>query len=250
MKKIISFALLLTLLCMALTVASFGKETPDRLVDGADLLTKSEEKEIEARLDEISEKHRVDVVIITTESTGIYSPSAYSDKIYDGEGYGQGEDRDGVMLLISMEERDWDILANGLCNDAIDRDVRESIGDSMVSDLSDGEYADAFNAFVSECDYYINGYINGFPFKWKMTLVVSLAVGLVAAFTVTSVMKGQLKSVRANNTATEYVKRGSMNVTLARDIYLYRHISRMKKPDHDSSSGSSGGGRGHSGGKF
>ncbi len=249
MKKIISFALLLTLLCMALSVASFGADEPDRLVDDADLLTKSEEKKLEARLDEISEKHGVDVVVVTVESTGRYTPSAYSDKIYDREGYGQGEDKNGVMLLISMEERDWDILANGLCNYAIDSDVRESIGDNIVSDLSDGEYASAFNTFADECDYYIDGYINGFPFDAGTTFVISLVIGLVVAFVATTTMKGKLKSVRANDTATEYVKQGSMNVTLARDIFLYRHISRTEKPDNDSSSKSSGS-RGHSGGKF
>lgn len=246
MKKIFSGALLL-ILCLSLAVPAFASDKSERLYDGADLLTKSEEKNIISKLDEVSEKYNVDVVIVTVDSVGYMSPSAFSDRFYEESGYAN----DCVMLLISMEQRDWDILTNGLCTDAMGSSERESIGNMIVDDLGDGNYADAFATYINECEYYINGHINGYPFEWGFTLIVSLVIGLVAALIATSVMKGQLKSVRANDTATEYIKQGSMNVSVSRDIFLYRHISRTKRPKSNSGGSRSGGGsRGHSGGKF
>lgn len=245
MKRLISFALAL-MLCASLAICAFAVDKSERLYDGADLLTTSEENAIRTRLDEVSEKYDVDVVIVTVDSVGIQTPADFSDDYYDGNGYG----KDGVMLLISMEERDWDILTNGMCNDAMGATERENIGELITIYLSDELYADAFETYIDECEYYIDGHINGFPFEGGITFVISLVIGLVVALIVTSIMKGQLRSVRANDTATEYVKQGSMNVRVSRDIFLYRHISRTKRPESNSSSSSGGGGRGHSGGKF
>ena len=247
MKKLISFVLLLSVLCLGLAAASYAADTPERLVDEADILTASEEKEIAAKLDEISEKHKVDVVIVTVDSVGYKTPQSFADDYYDYNGY----QNDGVLLLISMEERDWYISTAGLVIDAVTSSNVDYIGDVMTPYLSDGNYAEAFRAYANECEYYINGYINGFPFDVGMSLVISLVIGLVVAFIVTMIMKGQLKSVRANDVADEYVKKGSMNVTLSRDLFLYRHITRREKPkDNDSHRSSSGRSHGGGGGKF
>ena len=75
-------------------------------------------------------------------------------------------------------------------------------------------------------------------------------VGLVLALIVTSVLKGQLKSVRKQDQANSYVRSGSMQVTLSRDIYLYRHVSRTKRESSNSSGSRSGGSRSVGGGSF
>ena len=111
---------------------------------------------------------------------------------------------------------------------------------SMAGDLGDGNYVAAFNHFVDECEYQINGERNGFPFDFGKNILIALAVGLVVAFIATGVMKGQLKSVRRKAEADNYVKSGSMHITQSSDIYLYRTVNRVKKQT-SSSSGSSGG---------
>jgi chromosome segregation ATPase len=46
----------------------------------------------------------------------------------------------------------------------------------MVSDLSDGDYAVAFDVFVEQCDYYLDGYTNGFPFNFGKNLLIALII--------------------------------------------------------------------------
>ena len=66
------------------------------------------------------------------------------------------------------------------------------------------------------------------------------------------------KEPRVLPTAAAYVKRGSMNVTQARDLYLYSHVDRQVRQKESSSSGggsrthrsSSGRTHGGRGGKF
>ena len=119
MKKKL-FCLLLPLLllyCLAMTAAA---ENPNRVVDMADLLTDSEEQALNAQLREISERQQMDVVVVTVDSTDGKTPMEYADDYFDYNGYGYGESRDGVLLLISMEERDWWVTTTGRGEKAVD----------------------------------------------------------------------------------------------------------------------------------
>ena len=84
-----------------------------RVVDMADLLSDSEESSLLFKLDEISERQQFDVVVVTVGSLDGKTPTAYADDFYDYNGYGFGAEYDGVLLLVSMEERDWRISTCG-----------------------------------------------------------------------------------------------------------------------------------------
>jgi uncharacterized protein len=76
-------------------------------------------------------------------------------------------------------------------------------------------------------------------------------VGLIVALIVILILRGQLKSVRYRAAASDYIKPGSMKVTVSRDMFLYRTVSRRPRPKSNSSSGFSGGSRGSRGsGRF
>lgn len=233
---------------MALTVTAFAASAP-RLFDGAELLSASEEEALKARLDEVSETYQVEIAIATVDTTEGLSVDAFVEHYYDTNGFGYGENHDGVLLLISMEGRDYRILSNGLGATAITSGEIDAIGDLIVSSLSAGDYAGAFHDFIDECEYQIDGEINGFPFEFMKNLVIALVIGFVVAFVVTGAMKRQLKSVAKRLTATEYTKPGSLNVVNAREFFLYRTIDRVKR-ETKSSGGSSGSSRNVGGGKF
>lgn len=255
MKNNIFSKALALIICLIFCFSFFtvSAENSNRVVDNADLLTPAEEKSLLEKLNSTSETHQVDVVIVTEESIGYQTPATYADDYFDNNGYGYGINKDGVLLLLNMESRDWYISTCGLCIDAFtDYDI-ETIGDLMLSDLSDGNYFAAFETYADECEYYINGYINGFPFSVTFALLVSLILGLIVAFIVTAIMKGQLKTIRPQRAAANYVRKGSMQVTESNDFFLYRQVSRIAKPKNNSSSthrSSSGTRHGGGGGKF
>ena len=248
MKRKIISALLVLILCLALP---FGASAAgEQLVfDEADLLTASEELALEQRLTEISRAYDAQVLVCTIPYLEGGDMDSYVDIVYDSMGFGYGENRDGVLLLVCMNPRQYRILSNGYAGVAIDTSDIGYIGDAIVSDLSDGYYADAFHTFADECDYYLNGYINGYPYDPGFWAIASLIVGALVALIAVLIMKSKLKSVRWQNQARNYIKPGSMKVTLQEDIYLYRTVTRTKR-EKESSSGSGGTARSKGGGSF
>ena len=57
-----------------------------------------------------------------------------------------------------------------------------------------------------------------------------IVIGIVVAFIVTLIMKGQLKSVRQQKTASNYVVDGSFRLTGRSDVFLYRNVTRRERP--------------------
>ena len=190
----------------------------------------------------------------------------YADDFYDYNGYGFGENWDGVLLLVSMEDRDWWISTTGFGITAITDAGIDYISDKFTDCLSEGEYADAFNTYAELCDKFITqaktgkpydyGNMPKEPFNVLLHICISIAVGFAVALIVTGIMKGKLKTVRFQSAAASYVKDGSMNVTESRDMFLYTHVSRTPRPKESSSGGSSthtsssGSMHGGGGGKF
>ena len=242
-------------------------DTKSRLEDMAELLSDSEKTALLAKLDEISERQQADIVVVTVDTLDGMTPMEYADDFYDYFGYGFGENNDGVLLLISMEDRDWWITTTGYGITAITDAGIEYISEKFLSDLSDGEYAEAFTTYAELCDEFFTqaktgepydvGHMPKEPFNFAWCLAGALVVGYVVAAIVTGRMKRQLETVRFQSAAGNYIKENSMNVAESRDLFLYTHVDRRLKPKETSSSGgssthtsSSGTTHGGGGGKF
>ena len=217
--------------------------------DEGELLSDSEEMALEAKLLQIGHTYNTQLTVCTTKTLDGADIDAYADGLYDYMKFGYGSKKAGVMVLVCMEPRQVCVFSNA----SITADDRTAIREAITPYLSDGEYAEAFDKFAEEAEYYINGNQNGFPFDFTGTLATCLIIGIVVGLIVAFVLKGQLKSVRKQNQANNYVKPGSMQVTIENDFLLYRTISRTRKSSNSSSGGSSSGGsssRGSSSGSF
>lgn len=227
-----------------------------RLQDDASLLSSDEYNEVLSRLDELCERQSFDVVIHTTEDMDGYSSVvAYADDYYDYNGYGYGEDRDGIILVVAMNTRDLYISTCGFGITAFTDYGIDTLLDNVKGYFSDGDYYGGFCSFISEADEYITSAKNGSPydindgdyyygsersgffnFTW---LMASLIMGLVCALIIVGTMKAQLKTVRPALAAGSYVRKDSIKVKSERDIYLYRNVSRTEIVRESSSEGSS-----------
>lgn len=230
----------------------FPSSKPERLYDEAGLLSDSEKKNILEKLNSLSEQYGTDFIIATVNTLGPYSGSDFAEEYFDRFEYGFGETRNGVMLLISMQERDYRILSNGIVGDHIDDDIIDEIGDAIVSDLSYGNYYKAFDEFINKSEYHVNGVINGYPFNYVSSIIISILIGFVVALFAVGSMKSKLKTVKPVNEANSYLREGSLKLSRANDRFLYATVSRSAKSSSSRSSRSrSGGGSRHvGGGKF
>lgn len=247
----------------AMAAGGFAREY-ERLMDMADLLTEEEEEELIATLDEISERQNLEIVVVTAEDLEGYSDGQeYTDDLYEYCDFGYGDGRDGIMLLLDMDGRDWYISTQGYGITAFTDAAITYLENEMKEDLSAGNYAAAFRIYAADCDQMITRARDGNPFSKKdlpheplspLVLPICLGIGLVAAFLTVNSMKAKLKTVHSQKAAADYVKKGSMQLTAQQDLFLYNKIDRVKKEEksssgdsttHKSSSGTThGGGRG------
>ena len=257
MRKLTSIAIILCLL-MALCLTAYAASP--RLTDDAGLLTSVEFAALEEKLDEISQRQGVDIVIVTVDSTQGADPQDFADDWFDYNDYAE----DGILLLVSMEESDWHVSTTGYGITVVTDAGLEYMSDKFVPLLSDGEYDEAFHTFADLCDEFITQANTGDPydshnlpkepFNVVINLIICLLIGLVVALIATGSMKRELKSVRKQQRADAYVTPGSLQLTNSRDLFLYDQVTRTERPKstsgsstHTSSSGTSHGG---GGGKF
>lgn len=240
MKKRIRYLLCILLSAVCLTLIAHATDSISRLVDEADLLSDSEEVILTEMLDEISIRQNLDIVIVTVNSTGKQTAAEYADDAYDYTGYAE----DGILLLISMEEREWAISTAGFGITAFTDAGLDYLTDQFADPMSAGEWNDAFHRFADLCDEFITQARNGAPydtgnlpkkpFNPLLTGLVSLGIGFVIAFLRMNGWKNQLCSVQAKTEAKDYVQKDSLILTEQKDLFLYRRVDRQEKSKNDS----------------
>lgn len=268
-RKII---LVIAMMVLSLVSPAYGKAQTipqerqlPRLVDEGDLLSASEESQLLTTLDEMSERHQCDVAVVTVKSLEGKKETRYADDFYDFNGYGMGDQKSGILLLVSMDERKWAISTYGKAISAFTDSGLSYMEDRFQPLLTAGDYAEAFTVFAQMCDDYIAQATAGDPydagnmpkesFPFLTRFLMSLLVGAIVAFITVSSMKAKLKSVGFQKSAAAYEKPGSMHVTKKKDLFLYRNISKRRKPKQNSGgssrrTGSSGRSHGGSSGSF
>ena len=138
-------------------------ENRTRVVDMAELMDESEKSSLLSKLDEISERQQLDVVVVTVNTLDGKTPAAYADDFYDYNGYGYGQNKDGVLLLVSMEDRDWYISTTGYGITAFTDKGIDYISDEFKPYLSDGDYYEAFVEYAKQCDKFMTQAGEGKP---------------------------------------------------------------------------------------
>ena len=245
MKKSLSLLLLLVLAVSVATTAHAGSEV--LLYDEADLLTAALSEALAEQMQDFHARFDAEIAIVTVPSSNYGDVAYFADSLYDELEIGFGRSNGGVLLVGSMSPRQYHIIVGRELSDAMDADTIEDILDKMYDDMRAGDYDAAFQTFLRQCRYYTDGHLNGFPFPLVSRLLICVGIGLVIGLITVFVLKTQLKSVRREHQANAYIRTDSMHLTVQRDLFLYRQISRTRK--QSSSSGSSGGGGRSSGGR-
>ena len=173
----------------AVSVEAAEDSHPVRLVDYAELLDDTEYTELESKLDRISEEYDCDVAVITEDSIDGEDEVAYADDFFDYNDYGMGEDKSGVLFLITMSERKWCISTHGAAIDIFTDRGQEYISGEIKPSLSAGDYYEAFDTFADLCEQFIIQAESGEPYDVDnmpeksmspaVWIPVSLGIGLV-----------------------------------------------------------------------
>ncbi len=238
----------------------------ERLADFADLLDDEQEEELEARLDQISEDYDCDVVVDIEESIDGMDPTDYADDFYDYNEYGMGDDKSGILFMLTMSERKWAISTCGEAISIFTDAGQEYITDNIVPYFSDGDYYEGFMQFADLCESYIIQAQEGEPYdvgnlpeedvSFGISFLIALVIGFAIALVISLVMRRGMKTVQMKPDAADYMEERSLHINRSRDTFLYHNVTRTAKPKDEDSGGSSthtsssGGTHGGSSGSF
>ncbi len=234
MKRL--FLLLLAAALLA-ALALGASATVPFVADHAQLLEESEQLELEEQAARMTREYKTDIVILTVDSLGGKTPGEYADDYYDTHGYGD----DGILLLLSMEERDWYVSTTGSARQKLrDRDIDRCMEDCLPY-ISDGDYYRGFSLWLSG----LPGYLSREPEQPGVNWWISLGVGLGIAGIALLAMWRSMNTRRRQSSAAAYISDGSFRLKGQMDLFLYSTVSKTPKPKSNSPSG---GGRSHGGG--
>lgn len=261
-----------SLIVLALPAAAAGTGFDDtyyRVSDSGKVLTSDEVQTLEEKALKIRDKYNVDIAIgvFSKYPEGYSDMETFSDDLYEAALYGYGSSHDGVMLVINMNPRKWYITTEGYGIKAFTDYGIEYIGNQIKSDLSDGNYYEAFDKFLNLADEFIASAKNGKPIDTNnkpesakqlnagaiaKMVIISLVIGLIVGFIVLAVLSSQLKSVKMQDSAKYYTKDGSLKLRDQRDVFLFHTVSKSARQSSSSGGGSSthfsSSGRSHGGG--
>ncbi len=240
------FAVFLVVLLSPFYVNANEGETLGYVTDAAGILTEDEIAKLSEKAESISIENDCGVYIVTVyDHTEFGSNDVYdvATHIYTYYNLGFGEEQNGVMLLLSMKERDFALVRYGEGTRTIfDDDALYAIEEEFLYDFGNNYWYYGFDTFLSQTD-------SRFSTWWSFPLIISLLVGIVLAFFVGFGLRLQLKSVAKKHSASGYVpSEGGVELTVKEDDYTHSTTSRTKISS--SSSSRSGGSRSRSGGGF
>ena len=261
-RKYIVWILILVLIPVLLIPVQAGST---RIVDNAGLLSGQDIQALEEKAETLMTRYGMDVVILTVDSLNGSSPQDTADDFYDYNGYGD----DGVLFLLAMEERDWYISTSGNAIYALTDYGIQQLGFVALPYLSEDDYYNAFDVFLDELPLYFDALENGKPIDGYAdysgdyyhssqdyveyyeedttpSFGVALFFGVIAGGLTVLIMKGSMNSKRKQRSAQEYIKQGSYNLRTCQDMFLYSHVSKVRR-QQNSSGGSGGGSSVHSG---
>ena len=225
-----------------------------RVVDNAYLFDADERESLTTLVDELSDELQFDVTIVTTETLDGKSPRVYADDFYDSHGYGFGTQKDGVILLISINTRDWYISTTGYGIYAITDYGIDYIGDQIVKDLGKGHYYQACKTFAKLTKSFVLEARHGKPYDINhtrhapinpLTIPIGLVIGGGIAFIIARSKKSKLTSVVGSDTARDYAVSESLSLIAQNDRFLRKNVTSYIESDSSSSSGTGGGSSTH-----
>ncbi len=224
--------------------------------DEAVLLTTPKVQQMEETASEISVHYGCGVYIVTVYDYAEYGSDVRSaaENFFLSHDLGLGSDDNGILLFLSMAERDYALIAHGnLGNRAFTDYGKELLCEEFLDDFRYDSWAAGFEDYLSACDQFLyaeatgtpvdveQGSGNGAALTWVLLLLVPAAVAGISC----GVMAASMKTAKTKTHADDYIQRRGIHLTGRHDRFLTRTVVRQKI---ESSSSSGGGTRVNSGG--
>ncbi|MBO4991545.1 MAG: TPM domain-containing protein [Firmicutes bacterium] len=277
------FLALALLLAMGLwlPIRVYGAEAGETYIyDEALLFDEQQWSDLQERAAAISAEYLCGVYFVAVEDFEEYSNTGdvrtAAEDLYLYNEWGWGEEKDGILLLLSMDQRDYALIAYGDFGNAAFTDYgKDVMSENFLDDFAEDDWYGGCEDYLSDCGSLLKQARSGQPFdvpqeegssavsrdasEVGITVLMALIPSAAFAMVVCVVMKRQMKTARKQTDAFDYVVDGAAEFRIRDD--RFSHVTttrrRISSGNNNHKSGGHGGGthvnsRGFSGksGKF
>ncbi len=247
--------------CAAIMLTAEIKADSEEFVrDEYGLLSTDEVQELNSYGAELYEDRQCGIYLrITNDLAGYTYAQDYVENVYVVEELGYGEDHSGVLLLISMGERDYALTVYGSAYDVFTDPVVEDMLDDITSYLSRGNWYRAFRTYYEESDRILKDYTyHEIEYDEDDFIVIDgdgeeeqepekrgvnpLPVGigsLVTSLMICLGLRSKNKTTGVKHSAGTYL--ADVRLTKKLDIFTHNTVSRVKVADSSNHNRPSGG---------
>ncbi len=276
MKRFLTLCVVFALLLATPVLAADGY-----VFDEAGLLSELQRADLNEACVEVENYYDCGVYVVTLQDYQAYgsTPEAAAEAFYalHDLGVDSSDMSDGILLLLSMAERDYSLTCHGYYGNAVfDEGGRSYLEEQFLPLLGDNRWGSAFNAYVSGChtllydyeqlqrDYYGGDYESyyspgsrsvGDRLLYAADYLGPVVLGsFVFALIVVLLMKRSMRTARQASGAAAYIPSGGVTVKVREDRYTHtttQVIHHERDDDHGGGGhGGGGGGFSSSSGKF
>lgn len=226
-------------------VPAFGEADPSvKVQDYAGLFNQEERANLEARVHSAIKKTGVDFAVVTISGTAGMSMQNYADDFYDYNGFGTGENADGVLLLIRARSTrpGWNIhvTTSGSVIPLFSDETLNELLDGMATSMNRNRYWDAAATFVSQSSRHIDDILH--PKFVTIGLLVGAVLGgaALAGIVVAVLATRQEKLLETSRAKASDLPVAEYNLTHESDALLSSDTKKTPRPIRVTVSVSSG----------
>lgn len=270
-KKLFISLLLCALLISGISCLAYAEGEIGYVTDMVGLLSSDEVNDLEQYASSVSRSSGCGVYIVVVQNYRDYingSIEDFSEAMFNSYSIGLGEDRNCILLSLSMAERDYDLDAHGnIANTAFTDYGKGVLEDAFLGYLGRGSWYQGFGSYIEKCDEMLRLAANGTPVDIVYDepdtglgfggVLIGIAVGCAAGGIVCGGFAAQMKTAKRQSGAANYVIE-SPKMSVVQDRFTHRTETRQRI--ETKSGGTRGGGHGgttvnagghsHSSGKF
>ena len=239
MKKKITLSLLLAL-CLVLSLGgaalASGEMAVPYVTDAAGLLTQDEVLALEAQAEQIAEDYGCAPYILVVENyrdyEDTYDVREAGMNLYERWGLGYGPEKNGLLLMLSMAERDRALVTNGsVTHQAFTDYGQDYLCEQFLDNFHNDDWVGGFRDYLDGCAWLLEQAKNGTPYDVdtapKGFNPLILVIPLVLALAVCLVLTAQMKTAKRKTEAGDYMVQGGAEMRVVQDIFTHRTVTRQ-----------------------
>ncbi|MGN0982935.1 MAG: TPM domain-containing protein [Candidatus Limivicinus sp.] len=241
MRKKVILSLLLAL-CLVLSLGgaalASGEMAVPHVTDTVGLLTQAEVLALEAQAEQIAADYGCAPYILVVENYRDYEDTndvfEAGMNLYERWELGYGPEKNGLLLMLSMAERDYALVTYGSVTHRAFTDYgQDYLSDQFLDDFRNGDWAGGFRDYLDTGAWLLEQAKNGTPYDVSSAPeepsfnFLIILIPLVLALVVCLILMAQMKTANLKTEAGDYMVQGGTDMRVVQDFFTHRTVTRQ-----------------------